>query len=235
MFVGISTICLSVYHITRVVVDSAGPQAERMLNFAAAERNKQPILDVLKNYIKDGTRLLEIASGSGQHVTHFARHFTNVTFQPTEYHSSLINSILAYKDHFNLPNVLPAKYLNVEDDPDNWLNGDLAPESVDYIYNSNMIHITPYSCTEGLFRGCGRYLKGGGLVFLYGPFAYNGLITPSSNVEFDKGLRSSDPSYGLRDVIRQLVPEASKYRIRLETQHQLPSNNQLLVWKKDEM
>ena len=84
----------------------------------------------------------------------------------------------------------------------------------------------------GLFRGCGKYLKAGGLLLLYGPFAYDGLITPSSNVEFDRELKMGDPLRGLRDVDRQLIPEASKYRIRLETKHQLPSNNQLLVWKK---
>lgn len=130
-------------------MDSADIQLERMLNFGAAERNKEPILEALKSHIKNDTFLLEIASGSGQHVAHFARYFKNVTFQPTDYHSSMLSSILAYKEQFHLQNVLPAKYLNVEDDAENWLMGELNAESVDYIFNSNMIHVTHYSCTEG--------------------------------------------------------------------------------------
>ena len=85
----------------------------------------------------------------------------------------------------------------------------------------------------GLFRGCGTYLKRNGLLLLYGPFAYDGVISPESNVNFDKSLKSSNQLWGIRDVNRQLIPLASKYHLSLYARHQLPANNDLLVWKKE--
>ncbi len=84
----------------------------------------------------------------------------------------------------------------------------------------------------GLFRGCGTYLKPDGLLFLYGPFGYDGIISPQSNINFDQSLRSRNPLWGLRDVNRQLVKIAAKYHIQLHARHKLPSNNDLLIWKK---
>ncbi|KAK7601948.1 hypothetical protein V9T40_009389 [Parthenolecanium corni] len=204
-----------------------------MLKYAAADRNKQPILKELLNYIKDGSFVLEIASGTGQHVVYFASNMPKVIFQPTECEENLLKSIKSYIEHNNLTNVQEPLFLDVVSDPRVWLEGKLKPNSVDYIINSNMFHIAPFQCTEGLFRGCETYLKKDGLLFTYGPYAYDGVISPQSNVNFNESLKRSNPLWGLRDVYRQLVPIASKHHLQLLTVHKLPANNDLIVWKKN--
>lgn len=121
-----------------------------MLKYAAADRNKQPILKELLNYIKDGSFVLEIASGTGQHVVYFASNMPKVIFQPTECEENLLKSIKSYIEHNNLTNVQEPLFLDVVSDPRVWLEGKLKPNSVDYIINSNMFHIAPFQCTEGL-------------------------------------------------------------------------------------
>ena len=120
-----------------------------MMKYAASERNKNPILSELVKYIKDDTFVLEIASGTGQHITHFAMHFTRVKFQPTEIEDQLLQSIGFYIEHYKLQNVIQPAHLNVQSNPDTWLDGKLSPASVDYILNSNMIHISPFDVCEG--------------------------------------------------------------------------------------
>jgi len=120
-----------------------------MLKYAAADRNKQPILKELLNYIKDGSIVLEIASGTGQHVVYFASHMPKVTFQPTEYEGALIKSIKAHIEETKVGNVREPLLLDVVSHPSLWLDGKLKPNSVDYVVNSNMFHITPFECTEG--------------------------------------------------------------------------------------
>lgn len=120
-----------------------------MLKYAAADRNKQPILKELLNYIKDGSFVLEISSGTGQHIVYFASNMPKVIFQPTECEGSLIKSIKSHIEHNKLTNVQEPLFLDVVSDPRVWLDGKLKPNSVDYIINCNMFHITPFQCTEG--------------------------------------------------------------------------------------
>lgn len=121
-----------------------------MIRYVSAERNREPILSSLKK-ILDPTRgnMLEISSGTGQHVSFFALHFPNIIFQPTEYDSSLLKSINAYINSMNLSNVLPAKYLDVSTEYDQWLDGELIENKFNYVLNINMIHISEWKCTEG--------------------------------------------------------------------------------------
>ncbi len=123
----------------------------KMLKYASADRNKQPILNELMKYIKDGSFILEISSGTGQHVSHFAQHLPNVQFQPTECDESLLKSIKAHMEQHELSNVLEPAYLDVLSDTSQWLNGKLKPCSIDGVVNINMIHITPIECCEGEF------------------------------------------------------------------------------------
>jgi len=206
--------------------------------YAATERNKPHILECLQRYITpgggegDSRLLLEVSSGTGQHMAHFAPHFPHVTYQPTEYEPRLLTSIEAFRSHLKLANVLKAATLDVTSPPQSWLNGSIHPASVDYLLNVNMIHIAPYACTEGLFAGAGYVLKPGGYLFMYGPFAVDGKITPESNVNFDRSLRSQDPDWGLRDISRQLVPLAHSAGLKLANTHDLPANNKFLAWLK---
>ncbi|KAK9498266.1 hypothetical protein O3M35_002942 [Rhynocoris fuscipes] len=200
----------------------------------AAERNKEPILRTLQQYINPSTSatLLEISSGSGQHVAHIAPNFPNILFQPTEIEASSLRSISAYAEECPSRNIKPPVALDVRTPPDQWLNGALNKDSLDYILNINMMHISEWSCTEGLFRGSGELLKPEGYLFTYGPYADNGVIRPESNIEFDRSLRMRCSDWGLRDITTQLIPLALKNNIIFLKQHDLPANNKLLVWQK---
>ncbi|KAK2815747.1 hypothetical protein Q5P01_026214 [Channa striata] len=124
-----------------------------MLSAAAAERNKEPILAVLRENVNTGRPLqaLEISSGTGQHVTHFAQALRNITWQPSEYDRQSLFSIEAYRARYQLNNVMPAMHLDASLPYQYW--GGIQPESLDLVVNINMIHISPIACTEGLFKG----------------------------------------------------------------------------------
>uniref|UniRef100_G3Q6B5 Methyltransferase-like 26 n=1 Tax=Gasterosteus aculeatus aculeatus TaxID=481459 RepID=G3Q6B5_GASAC len=141
-----------------------------MLNAAAAERNKEPILAALRDSVNTGRSLqaLEISSGTGQHVTHFAQALRNIIWQPSEYDPQSLTSIEAYRAHYQLHNVRPAIHLDASLPYQYW--GGIQPESLDLVVNINMIHISPMACTEGLFKGAGVVLKPQGLLFTYGKF-----------------------------------------------------------------
>lgn len=104
--------------------------------------------------------------------------------------------------------------------------------SIDYIYNANMIHISPYECTIGLFENAGVYLKNDGLMITYGPYSKDGVITPESNVEFHASLKSRNPLWGIRDI-NDLVKLAEQNNLSLIDTVEMPANNKTLVWKKD--
>jgi len=205
--------------------------AAKKVIYPAAERNKDPILSVLKRYIQRGTNqiFLEISSGSGQHVAHFAPHFPHVTFYPSEYEPRLLDSIAAYANGYS--NIKSPMRIDITTDFQLWSNNIFKPNSLEYIYNANMIHITPYQCTIGLFNNAGQLLKPNGLLITYGAYAFNGQITPQSNVNFNESLKSQDPSWGLRDVT-DLKKLAEENDIKLIEIVDMPANNKMIIWKK---
>jgi len=205
--------------------------AAKKLIYPAAERNKDPILSVLKRYIQRGTNqiFLEISSGSGQHVAHFAPHFPHVTFYPSEYEPRLLDSIAAYANGYS--NIKSPMRIDITMDFRLWSNNIFKPNSLEYIYNANMMHISPYQCTIGLFNNAGQLLKPNGLLITYGAYAFNGQITPQSNVNFNESLKSQDPSWGLRDVT-DLKKLAEENDIKLIEIVDMPANNKMIIWKK---
>ncbi|XP_025418748.1 UPF0585 protein CG18661 [Sipha flava] len=132
----------------------------------------------------------------------------------------------------NLSNVLPAKYLDASTEPDQWLDGEVVKNQYDYVLNINMIHVSEWKCTEGLFKGSCYVLNSKGILFTYGAYADNGIITPQSNIDFNNSLKLRNPSWGLRDITKQLIPIASKYGFTLTKKVDMPSNNHFLVWSK---
>ncbi|XP_037968754.2 UPF0585 protein CG18661 [Plutella xylostella] len=206
------------------------------LVYPAASRNKEPILQVLKRFlINDGDEanekplLVEIASGSGQHLFHFAPCFPEITFQPTEYDESLLGSITYYAENCPTKNILKPLHVDISNKLSKY---GFKENSIDYIYNANMIHISPYECTIGLFENAGIYLKPDALMITYGPYGKDGIITPESNIEFNASLKARDPRWGIRDI-NDLVQLGEQNNLSLMDTVEMPANNKTLIWKKN--
>lgn len=186
----------------------------------AAERNKAPILAALAPRLPAAARVLEVASGTGQHTAHFAAALPGLHFQPTDADPENLPGIQAWTA--DLPNVAPPRVLDAVTGP--WL-------AADVVYCANMIHIAPWAAAEGLFRGAAGCLTPGGILFLYGPFRFHGEFLAASNAAFDESLRARDPRWGVRDVDALDALGAAVGLERIDTVA-LPANNHLLIWTR---
>lgn len=196
-------------------------------NFSpAADRNKQPILDVLREVLPDHGIALEIASGTGQHVAWFAANLPQWTWQATDAVPAALDSISAWVAGQGLLNVRPPLVLDVM--APEWLPGDVA---FDLIYCANMLHISPWTTCAALMQGSARHLAPGGVLVTYGPYLEDGVPTLEGNLGFDKSLRAQDPAWGIRRK-EDVAQEAARAGLRLQARHAMPANNLLLVWAK---
>jgi cyclopropane fatty-acyl-phospholipid synthase-like methyltransferase len=186
---------------------------------AAAERNKGPILDVLMPLLQPGHSLLEVASGTGQHVTHFAAAIPSVEFQPTERDDTGLAELVVALLSAPLPNVRSPLVLDVESA---WP----ALPAFDLVLCINMIHIAPWSATAALFDGAARVLRRDkpGKVLLYGPYKEGGVHTAPSNEEFDAWLRQRDARSGVRDL-EAVCDVASQHGFARDLLVRMPANN----------
>ncbi len=196
-------------------------EPDHRLYAAAAQRNRQPILEVLLQRLPRRGHVLEIASGTGEHVTHFARATPDLTWQPSELDPRGRRSIASHVSAAGLDNVLPPMDLDVT-----WASWPTPP--CDAILCINMVHISPWAATEGLMAGAARHLMPGGLLFLYGPFRRNGTHTAPSNAAFDQSLRARNSQWGVRDIddIEEL---AQGQGLSQPTLVDMPANN-FSVW-----
>lgn len=204
-----------------------------VLRSSAAERNKGAILQVLQGLLGNATGLnaLEIASGTGQHVTYFAEHLPNITWHPSECNKKSIQSIAGYIQVTHRENIKEPVWINVEEPQDGWAGGSLTPDSFDLMLCVNMVHISPWQASQGLFLGAGRYLKNDGILALYGPFKIHGEISPESNVQFDQMLKQQNSDWGLRDV-DDLEAFAKENGLQLEKMVDMPANNKTVIFRK---
>ena len=188
----------------------------------ACERNKAPILDVLREAFADRQRVIEIGACTGQHAVHFARHLPHLSWQPTdrpEYLPGLSSRIAAEGP----PNLRSAIELDVLHQPWPSLRGDA-------VFSANTLHIMSWQAVEALFAGLPRILEPGGVLAIYGPFKNGGRFTTASNAAFDAMLRERDPESGLRDL-ESVNALANAVGLALRADHAMPANNQLLVWR----
>lgn len=183
----------------------------------AAERNKNPILAVLTRVLPDSGLAVEIASGTGQHVVHFAEALPGWTWQPTEIDPESRGSIAAWVEETGLTNILPPLSLDVCEPQ--W-----PVERADAVLCINMIHISPWRATECLMAGCASLLGPGGILFLYGPYRRFGRHTAPSNEAFDASLRERDPQWGVRDL-GAVVETAEGHGLGLSEVVEMPANN----------
>jgi SAM-dependent methyltransferase len=190
----------------------------------APERNKRPILDVIRPWLPASGRLLEVASGSGQHAAFFASELAGLTFQPSDVDPENLASVRAHVDELALPNLLAPLRLDV-------LAIDWGVGQVDAMFCANMIHIAPWECCEGLIAGAARHLAAGGPLILYGPYRVCGAHTAPSNEAFDARLREQNPSWGVRDV-ETVVELAERAGLTLHERVAMPANNQTLLFRR---
>lgn len=166
---------------------------DHRLQYPATLRNRDAILDVLRGVLPARGLVLEIASGSGEHIVHFAKAFPALTFLPSDPEQAALQSIQAWTQDTGAANVLPPVTLDAASD--RWpLN------HADAILCINMIHISPWSATQGLFRTAAKLLREGSPLYLYGPYRRADVVTAPSNEAFDASLKARNPEWGLRDL-----------------------------------
>lgn len=188
----------------------------------ACERNKGPILEVLREAFADCSLVLEIGSGTGQHAVHFTNEMPWLVWQPTERASELpgLRKRIVYEGAKNLRSAIE---LDVTQQPWDVLH-------FDGVFTANTLHIMSWREVEALFAGLPAVLKPGAVLAIYGPFRYRGEYTSESNASFDEMLRARDPVSGVRDF-EAVDRLASDIGFMLVADHRMPANNQTLVWK----
>jgi len=199
---------------------------ESRLFAPATLRNRDAILGLLREVLPADGLVLEVASGSGEHIAHFASALPGLTFQPSDPSLEALASIAAWTTDQGLPNVLPP--LRLDAMADDW-----PVDQADAILCINMVHIAPWAATEGLFRNAGRILREGGPLYLYGPFRRPGRELEPGNAAFDASLRERDAEWGLRGLedVETLAKAAGFGAAEVI---EMPANNLSVVFRRED-
>lgn len=190
----------------------------------ATLRNRDPILQVLGSVLPDAGLVLEVASGTGEHVVHFARNLPDLQWLPSDPSLPARESIAAWTEAEGLSNIRAPVELDAAHRP--W-----PVDRAAAIVCINMIHISPWQATEGLMRGAGQILPNGGPLYLYGPYRRSGLVLEPSNEAFDRDLRARDPDWGLRDL-DAVVQCGTEHGMVFEQLIEMPANNLSVVFRR---
>lgn len=188
----------------------------------ACERNREPLLGVLRELFADCRSVIEIGSGNGQHAVHFAAHLPHLTWQTTDLPSQHAG-IRAWLDAERLPNLPPPIALDVA--------GAWPAGPFDAAFSANTLHIMSWAHVEKFFAGVAGVVAAGGVMAVYGPFNYRGAYTSESNAQFDRWLKSRDPASGIR-AFENVCALAESHRFALEHDIGMPANNRTLVWRR---
>jgi hypothetical protein len=195
----------------------------------ATERNREPIATVLARMLPETGAVLEIASGTGEHVVHFARMFPRLVFQPSDpdaAHRASIGAWTAFGGHANIRQPLVLDVTTAT-----WPVPDDVQRSLVAVVCINMIHISPWTATLGLMRGAGRILPKQGVLYLYGPYKRAGAHTAPSNEAFDRSLRERNAAWGVRDL-EAVVASAETEGLAFVESVDMPANNLSVVFRK---
>jgi hypothetical protein len=188
----------------------------------ATARNREPIREVLARVLPAQGLVLELAAGSGEHSIYFAQHFPALTWQPSDVDDTALASIAAWRDETRLPNLCAP--LRIDVTADAW-----PIDHADAITCINMVHISPWQAALGVFAGAARL--GAALLYLYGPYQFDGKLTAPSNAEFDRSLRARDPRWGVREI-RDLEAAARDHGFTLREVIGMPANNHSLIFRR---
>lgn len=190
----------------------------------ACERNREPILKVLKETIEHtDRRLLEIGSGTGQHAVYFSPHFPQVEWFPTDVSARLMG-IKKWVDEANIPNLQKPTKLDVSKD-------DFPKLKFDVVFTANTFHIMNWKDCKSFMKLLGHRLREGSRAAIYGPFKYNGEFTSESNAAFDVTLKEKDPLSGIRSF-EDVNTNMLKNGFELVNDYEMPANNRMLVYKR---
>lgn len=191
----------------------------------AALRNREPIAEVLREWLPERGLVLEVASGTGEHAVYFAERFPTLEWQPSDVHPDSLESIRAWRDEAGLANIREPIVVDSAV-PESWPIG-----RADAVLNINMVHISPWVSALGLLDGSSRILARGAPLILYGPWLKDDIPTVASNLAFDADLRLRDERWGLRRV-EDFTAEASKRSLELEATRGMPANNLMLLFRR---
>jgi SAM-dependent methyltransferase len=194
---------------------------DNRLSSPAFPRNREPIATVLAQLLPSSGSVLELASGSGEHVIHFARQFEQLSWQPSDPEPAARASIAQRRLEAGLANL--REPLDIDAAGARW-----PAATFDVVVCINMLHIAPWTAAQGLMAGAGRVLRQGGGLYLYGPFARQGWTTAPSNLAFDRSLRAQNPHWGLR-ALEDVTALAETHGLALRQVVEMPANN-LSVW-----
>ena len=200
------------------------PTAGARRSAPAALRNREPIAEVLANWLPESGKVLEIASGTGEHAVYFAERFPNLDWQPTDLHPDALSSISAWRSETGQSNLLPP--LPLDASSDNW-----PIDQANAVLSINMVHISPWASALGLIAGAAWLLPVGAPLILYGPWLKDDIPTVESNLAFDADLKRRDPEWGLRRV--EDLAEAARGSFDLGEIRQMPANNLMLLLRRN--
>lgn len=198
-----------------------GGEAKR--HAPATLRNRDAIAAVLRETLPETGLVLEVASGSGEHVVHFAQVFPMLDWQPSDPEPAALASIDAWRAEAGLANVRPSLMLDAA--VSEW-----PIARADAILCINMVHISPWAATEGLMAGTARLLPSGAPLYLYGPYIRADVPTAESNLAFDASLRARNPAWGLR-ALEDVIALAAAYGLEFERLIEMPANNLSVIFR----
>jgi SAM-dependent methyltransferase len=190
----------------------------------ATQRNRDPILEVLRTVLPPSGLVLEVASGTGEHAAYFSRHLPGLQWQPSDPSPDALESIAAWRDAEGSPNLLPPLKLDAA-------AAEWPLVSADAVLCINMVHISPWEATQGLIRGAARLLGKDAPLVLYGPFRRQGHAIEPGNAAFDSDLRRRDSRWGLR-LLEDVTSEAAEYGFGFNSLVTMPANNLSVIYRR---